>query len=75
LWPETLSPPEREEWEAYRHKRLVADPALASIRLDEYRAQVRSLMDERPEAEEILRQLAEWPATLGLESGGDSERP
>ncbi|NBD95360.1 MAG: exodeoxyribonuclease I [Gammaproteobacteria bacterium] len=74
LWPETLSPPEREEWEAYRHKRLVADPDLASIRLDEYRAQVRSLMDERPEAEEILRQLAEWPATLGLESSGDSER-
>lgn len=69
LWPETLTPEQRSKWEDYRRRRLIDDPELGSIRLDAYQEQIRALMSERPEQEDLLRQLAEWPAELGLASG------
>ncbi|WP_376695306.1 exodeoxyribonuclease I [Wenzhouxiangella sp. EGI_FJ10305] len=67
IWPETLTPGEHEEWERYRHRRLVSDPDLASIRMPEYEEQLKILMSDRPDDEPILRQLAAWPAELGIE--------
>ncbi|RFF26748.1 MULTISPECIES: exodeoxyribonuclease I [unclassified Wenzhouxiangella] len=67
IWPETLTAEQRDEWELYRHRRLISDPDLASIRLPEYEEQLKILMAERPEDEPILRELAAWPAKLGIE--------
>jgi len=67
LWPETLDDGERQRWETYRRRRLVDDPELASVRLDEYRMQVRALIDERPGQAAVLKQLTEWPTEIGLD--------
>src|SRR5699024_9810361 len=66
LWPETLTSDQRSRWEKYRRRRLIDDPELGSIRLDEYREQLKALMAERPEKADLLRELAQWPAELGL---------
>jgi len=66
IWPETLTLEQNEDWERYRQRRLISDPDLASIRLPEYIEQLKILMAERPGDETILRQLAEWPAELGI---------
>jgi len=70
LWPETLTPEQNEEWERYRRRRLISDPDLASIQLPGYEEQLKTLMAERPNHEPILRQLAQWPAELGIQSSG-----
>ncbi|WP_205596496.1 exodeoxyribonuclease I [Wenzhouxiangella sp. XN201] len=68
LWPHTLTAEERTEWDRFRQRRLVDDPELASIRIEAYRQQLQNLMQEQPDQAEILRQLAEWPAEIGMAS-------
>lgn len=68
IWPETLTQAQQADWERYRRRRLISDPDLASIQLPGYQEQLRTLMAERPEDEPILRQLAQWPAELGIQS-------
>lgn len=67
LWPETLTDEERRQWDDYRRRRLIDDPDLASIRLDEFRQQLELLAGERPEKADLLRQLARWPDLLGID--------
>ena len=67
-WPEDLSADEHAEWEAWRQRRLVDDPELASIRLPEFVAEIERLSARHPEKRGLLAQLAAWPAAIGLDS-------
>ncbi len=67
-WPASLSDPELADWQRYRQRRLVEDPELASIRLPEYMDELDSLQASHPERQDLLRQLAAWPAAIGLSS-------
>lgn len=66
LFPDSLNGEESERWQAERQRRLLDDPDLASIRLDEYRAQIAELIQQRPEQRELLEELARWPQEIGL---------
>jgi len=62
-WPETLSEPEREDWDAWRFERLTDPDAGASITIDAYEAKLASLRAERSadaQALAILDQLTRW---------------
>lgn len=65
-WPESLSEDEVTQWQQHRHRRLVSDPALASIQWPAYRETLQRLFIERPEKHALLTELATWPAELGL---------
>lgn len=76
LWPESLDAAERQRWEDYRRRRLLTDPELASIRLDQFRARVRELARSQTDRGELLQALAEWPRDIGLsETSNDIPRP
>lgn len=64
-FPGSLSEAERRAWTEYRRRRLVDDPELASIRLDEYRLRVAALMQQKPGYRSLLEHLAAWPAEIG----------
>jgi exodeoxyribonuclease-1 len=64
--PEALEPVVREEWETWRRKRLLDDPELGSIQLDEYRQRLVALRQQAPEHAALLDALDAWPAQLGL---------
>jgi exodeoxyribonuclease-1 len=66
LWPESLDAAERERWEDHRRRRLVTDPELASIRLDQFQARVHELARSRPDRAELLQALADWPREIDL---------
>ena len=65
-WPETLSDAERAEWDDYRRRRLIDDPELASIRLDEFQSELLKLRSSHPEHQALWQALADWPRQLGL---------
>lgn len=65
-WPESLNEEERQRWEACRRRRLVDDPDLASIRLDEYLEEVSRLLRDQPQQQQLLEDLMAWPSQLGL---------
>lgn len=65
-WPETLTDSERAEWEVYRQRRLIDDPDLASIRLNEFRAELMRMRSQYPERLDLLQALADWPSQIGL---------
>ena len=67
-WPETLSTEERERWQAWRRRRLVDDPELASIQLPEYRAEVAELARRAQAGADLLRDLAGWPGEIGIDA-------
>lgn len=62
--PDRLSEAHRIEWKSYRRRKLVDDPDLASIRVDEYRARIAELRGTRPERNGLLDQLENWLETL-----------
>jgi len=66
--PERLDADHREAWEAYRRKRLLDDPELAGLTLDEYLQRLQRLRREHPERGALLDQLAAWPREIGLDS-------
>lgn len=69
-WPDTLTEPERAEWVRYRHRRLVDDPDLASVRLPEYRAELERLRAQHPERGGLLDQLSSWAGQIGAGGSG-----
>ena len=68
-WPESLSPAEHERWQAYRQGRLTDPDGGGSITLKGYRKRLAEMMVDKTRSErdrEILSQLADWPAELGV---------
>ena len=65
-WPDSLTQAERADWAHYRQRRLIEDPELASIRLAEFFDELRTLWAQHPEQRHLVRQLAAWPAAIGL---------
>ncbi len=68
-WPETLSPSERLEWEAYRQQRIRQADGGGSICLDVYRRQLARLMvdpDIGDPERQVLSELADWPACIQI---------
>jgi exodeoxyribonuclease I len=66
-WPETLSTAEREDWEAYRRRRLTDPEGGGSITLSDYRARIAALRVERAQdavALAILDRLEEWAGRI-----------
>ncbi len=66
LWPDRLDDEERIRWKRYCRRRLVDDPELAVLRIDDYRARLQTLMGEPSIQREILEALARWPEEIGL---------
>lgn len=63
-WPETLSPEEREEWDAWRFDRLTDPDAGASITLDAYQERIAVLRAgttlDSPQRLALLDELDAW---------------
>ncbi|MFY9975357.1 MAG: exodeoxyribonuclease I [Chromatiaceae bacterium] len=62
-WPETLSPQEREDWDAYRLERLTDPQGGGSITLDRYQlrlAELSQVYADDPARLELLDELAAW---------------
>lgn len=65
-WPETLDADEHLAWQRFRRRRLLDDPDLGSVQLDDYLEQLARLSHEHPEHAAVLAQLQAWPAEIGL---------
>ena len=66
-WPETLSPDEREEWDAWRLHRLTDPEGGGTIHLDRYEAQIATLAETHaadPAKLQVLDQLSAWAESL-----------
>jgi Exodeoxyribonuclease I subunit C (EC 3.1.11.1) len=62
-WPETLSPQEREDWDAYRLARLTDPEGGSSLQIHEYearRAELAEIHAEDPAKLAILDALGDW---------------
>jgi len=62
-WPETLSPEETEDWDAYRLARLTDPDAGGSIQIDGYETRLAELWESEggdSSKERILEDLAGW---------------
>jgi exodeoxyribonuclease-1 len=62
-WPQTLTPDERGQWDAYRLQRLTDPGAGASITIDAFRDRLKALRGELPgEADRLalLDELEDW---------------
>lgn len=69
-YPHTLTPPERNRWQAYRLQRLTSPEGSASIQLDEYRRQLSRLAIDTslsPQRRAVIDDLLDWPAEIGLD--------
>jgi exodeoxyribonuclease-1 len=66
-YPDTLSAPEREQWEEYRFRRLTEPAAGASICLEAYQAEIEALLADPglpPRQRRLLHELLEYGDTL-----------
>jgi exodeoxyribonuclease-1 len=66
-WPETLTPDERETWDAYRLMRLTDPGGGASITIDQYEQRLIELAEANaadPAKLAVLEALSEWGDTL-----------
>jgi exodeoxyribonuclease-1 len=66
-WPETLTPEERETWDAYRLVRLTDSQAGATIVIDGYEQRIAELTEihaAAPARLALLESLAEWGETV-----------
>ncbi|MDT8437813.1 MAG: exodeoxyribonuclease I [Wenzhouxiangellaceae bacterium] len=61
-----LAPEPRAAWEDYRRRRLLDDPELAALQLDNYRQRIDQLQQERPDRTALLDALRQWPEQLDL---------
>jgi len=63
-WPETLSPDERQRWDAYRRRRLLDETSgLSEITLPHYRKQIAALRQihaHAPQTLQLLDALEQW---------------
>jgi len=62
-WPETLSPDERDAWDAYRLERLTDPEGGGSITLDQYQQRLAELTESQtgnPASLAVLEALADW---------------
>jgi exodeoxyribonuclease I len=62
-WPETLSPEEREDWDAYRFARLTDPEGGASLQIEDYEvrlAELAEIHDDDPSKLAILEALGDW---------------
>jgi len=62
----TLAPEQQAEWQRYRLQRLVHDPDLGSIQLEDYKQRVQQLSKEQPERLALLQDLLNWIEHLEL---------
>ncbi|MGY6553869.1 MAG: exodeoxyribonuclease I [Wenzhouxiangella sp.] len=65
-WPASLSDQERAAWDDYRRRRLIDDPELASIRLDEFCAELMRLRSQHPQHQALFQALADWLRQIDL---------
>jgi exodeoxyribonuclease-1 len=65
-WPETLSPEERERWEAFRVDRLTRHSALTTLTLDDYNAELAALRALPGSPLPLLDELEAWGLELAL---------
>jgi exodeoxyribonuclease-1 len=66
-WPETLSPKEREDWDAWRFTRLTERDAGGSIQLDQYEERLAALAETHaadPAKLSILEDLSDWAESV-----------
>jgi exodeoxyribonuclease-1 len=69
-WPETLTPDERERWDAFRRERLTKPTPLTGLTLDEYFARIALLRAEHANDATklaLLDQLQAWGDTLAAD--------
>lgn len=66
--PALLNPEAETRWQDYRRRRLLDDPDLASIRLEDYAPRIEQLSARFPERTALFDALRAWPAELGLET-------
>ncbi|NDY96749.1 exodeoxyribonuclease I [Wenzhouxiangella limi] len=66
LWPDRLDDEERIRWKHYCRRRLIDDPELAGLRIDDYRQRVQALLQDSPAQREVLEALMHWPEEIGL---------
>lgn len=71
-WPESLTGDERDRWTDYRRRRLVDDPELSSIRLDDYRQHIARLRRQDNVDGRLLDALEAWIVEIGLDGLSDS---
>lgn len=64
-WPKSLDESEHQRWQAYRLRRLVDDPELASINLAGYHARLGELQGQPGVDTRLLDALAAWPVEIG----------
>jgi exodeoxyribonuclease-1 len=70
-WPQTLTPEEREQWEAFRLQRLTQPTPLTTLTLPDYFAKL-ALLREHPLGHgkgAVLDQLQAWGEQLAVEAG------
>ena len=68
-WPDTLDVGERKRWDSYRRSRLVEPDGGGSIALAAYRRQLSRLavdLSLTPKQREVVDNLIDWPAELGV---------
>ncbi len=68
LWPALLTDEEQARWQDYRRRRLIDDPDLASIRLDDYKRRIAELFEHQPDHRTLLEDLAQWPQEIGADA-------
>lgn len=69
-WPETLTPEERERWDAFRRERLYKSTPLSSLTLDDYFARIALLRTEHAGDTSklaLLDQLQAWGDQLAAD--------
>ncbi len=72
-WPETLSPNERDDWDAERFLRLTDPASGAGIQIEQYEQRLRELTEihaNDPQKQDILNALSSWSEQL-LDAGRD----
>jgi len=65
-WPDTLSPEERDRWEAFRVDRLTRRSALTTLTLDDYNAELAALRALPGSPLALLDELEAWGLELAL---------
>jgi exodeoxyribonuclease-1 len=63
----SLNESQRRAWQDYRRRRLVDDPELAPLRVDEYLQRIQELRHEFPGHAPLLDELEQWPKHIGID--------
>lgn len=63
----TLDASHSDAWSTYRRRRLVDDPELGGVQLQDYWARIGQLRRERPDCSGLLDELEAWPSHIGID--------